>query len=65
MEKKLVQITVHISSDEEAVFRRLAEAEGQSGSELGHRLICEYIESKRAYLECLTRAFSAQENQEN
>jgi hypothetical protein len=65
VDKKLGQITVHLPPEEEAIFRRLAEADGMSGSELGHQLFSRFIEKKRSYLEHLSQAFGAPENQQN
>ena len=41
------------------------EADGMSGSELGHQLFSKFIEKKRSYLEHLSKAFGAQQNSKN
>jgi hypothetical protein len=64
MEKKTGQITVHLTPEDEALFRQLAEEiEGLSGSELGHELFSAYLKRKRSQFESMQRAFSLRENQ--
>ncbi len=59
--KKTDQITIHLTEEQKMLFLALAELESMTGSELGLRVIDEFIKQKYAVYHSMKKVFDNKE----